>query len=212
LIRSLAEIDLDSLGGRAARLPVDGLLQLSEPRQKNLLRYALRLLGLSTPTAIHLDRILGELIPARADAQPLVSWPGACVRRYRNQLYLLPEALIAAQKRIDVAADHTYLGAGLGSLELLPGAPMGLAESLRRRGLTVRFRQGGEEIQPEGQAHTRKLKKLLQEEGIVPWMRDRLPLLYAGDELVAVADLWLAASAVARPGLGIRWRDRPAVH
>lgn len=212
LIRSLAEIDLDSLGGRPARLPVDGLLTLSEPRQKNLLRHALRLLGLSTPTAIHVDRILGELIPARADAQPLVSWPGASVRRYRNQLYLLPETITVPQKSIEMAGDHTYLGAGLGSLELLPGAPTGLAERLQRRGLAVRFRQGGEEIQPEGHTHTRKLKKLLQEEGVVPWMRDRLPLLYAGDELVAVADLWLAASAVARPGLAVRWRERPAIH
>ena len=61
---------------------------------------------------------------------------------------------------------------------------------LCRAVLELRFRSGGEEIKPIGQAHTRKLKKLLQEEGVVPWMRDRLPLLYSGENLlVAVADL-----------------------
>ena len=43
-------------------------------------------------------------------------------------------------------------------------------------------------------------------------MRERLPLLYAGDQLVAVGDLWLAADAVAQPGVMIRWHERPALH
>ena len=43
-------------------------------------------------------------------------------------------------------------------------------------------------------------------------MRDRIPLVYAGDELVAVGDLWLADSACSRPGVAVRWRDRPALH
>ena len=80
------------------------------------------------------------------------------------------------------------------------------------RGLRLAVRQGGEEIQPAGQSHTRKLKKLLQEEGIVPWMRDRLPLVYADDELVAVGDLWIAQDAVGEPGVAVRWTDRPALH
>lgn len=211
LLNSLAEIDLGSLGGQAGCLPIDGLLKLTPARQKNLLRHALRVLGLSTPTAIQLERILTELIPARVDAQPLVSWPGAAVRRYRNGLYLLPEALAEPPECIDVRGDHVYLGAGLGSLEFVPGMATGLSDRLFGRGLQLRFRQGGEEFRPKDQRHTRKLKKLLQEEGIVPWMRDRLPLLYAGDELVAVADLWLAEAAVTAPGVGIRWKDRPAL-
>jgi tRNA(Ile)-lysidine synthase len=73
-------------------------------------------------------------------------------------------------------------------------------------------RRGGEEIKLFNQIHTRKLKKLLQENGIVPWMRERLPLIYAGDQLVAVADLWVAAEAASEPGTAIVWHDRPALH
>ena len=212
LLIELAEIDLDSLGGRAERLPIDGLTQLSAARQRNLIRHALRCLGLSTPTTLQLDRVMSEVIPARDDAQPLVNWPGASVRRYRSGLYLLPEKLAAALEYSDVSGSRAELGAGLGVLNFDSGADVGLSEQLVMRGLSVRPRVGGEEFQPEGQSHTRKLKKLLQEEGVVPWMRDRLPLVYSGEQLVAVGDLWIAADAVARPGVAVRWSGRPALH
>ncbi len=161
---------------------------------------------------MQLSRVLEEVIPARRDARPLVSWPGASVRRYRNRLYLLPEILMEAPATIEVSSRHTPLGPGLGTLRFVHDAPHGLAERFWQAGVQVRFRRGGERFQAEGQSHTRKLKKLLQEEGVVPWMRDRLPLVYADDELVAVGDLWIAAKAVAEPGIAIRWDERPALH
>jgi len=212
LLADLGTIDLEALGGHPERLPVDGLLALTPGRQKNLIRLALRLLGLPTPTALQLERVLGEVLPARADAQPHVSWPGASVRRYRNGLYLLPEVLAAAPVAASIDTDSVALGAGLGVLNFESGAARGLSAELLERGLRLDIRQGGEEIQPYGQRHTRKLKKLLQEEGVVPWMRDRLPLVYSGERLVAVADLWIAADASSEPGVGIRWSDRPALH
>ena len=212
LLLELARIDLDELGANASRLPIDGLLSLSRPRQRNLVRYALRELGLTMPSAAKLERILTEVIPARADAQPELGWPGASIRRYRNGLYLLPEALAAGIEAAPIAGPELDLGDGLGTLELVDDAEIGLARSLVVAGITVRPRVGGERFKPEGQSHTRKLKKLLQEEGVVPWMRDRLPLIYSGDELVAVGDLWLAAGAASRPGIGLRWTGRPALH
>lgn len=212
LLVELAELDLAALGSRPERLPIDQLASLSRSRQRNVIRHALRGLGLSTPTTAQLERVLDEVIPARVDAQPLVSWPGASVRRYRDGLYLLPTHLAKAIEPATVEGPVHELGAGLGRLRLEPGAESGLAEALVAAGLSVRPRMGGEEIQLSGQTHTRKLKKLLQEEGIVPWMRDRLPLLYSGDRLVAVGDLWLAGDAIARPGVALRWTGRPALH
>jgi tRNA(Ile)-lysidine synthase len=71
---------------------------------------------------------------------------------------------------------------------------------------------GGEKLRPTDQSHTKTLKNLLQEKSIVPWMRNRIPLVFAGDELVAVADLWLAADAASTPGVAIHWEDRPPIH
>jgi len=164
LLIELAAIDLESLGSRAARLPIDGLSGLSVARQRNVIRFALRELGLSTPTAVQ-----------------LVSWAGASVRRYRNGLYLLPENLADAVASESLSGADLELGIGLGTLHFKLGADIGISEELFSGGLTIKPRTGGEEIQLQGQPHTSKLKKLLQEEGIVPWMRDRLPLVYSGD-------------------------------
>ena len=212
LLNELAAIDLKTLGDRPERLPIDALLELSAARQRNVLRFALRKCGLSTPTAMQLSRVLEEVLPARPDAEPLVQWPGASVRRYRNRLYLLPEELGQQPVATAVAGRNVELGAGLGMLRFEPGAKNGLSAALFSDQLRLEFRQGGEEFKPVGHRHTRKLKKLLQEEGVVPWMRDRLPLLYSGERLIAVGDLWLAADAVADTGFAVRWQQRPALH
>jgi tRNA(Ile)-lysidine synthase len=62
--------------------------------------------------------------------------------------------------------------------------------------LQVKLRSGGERLQPDVRRPRRTLKNLFQEAGIAPWERERLPLLYRGDELV-----WA-------PGLGIDARYR----
>jgi hypothetical protein len=43
-------------------------------------------------------------------------------------------------------------------------------------------------------------------------MRERLPLIYAGEQLVAVADLWVAAGAASEPGTAVCWDDRPELY
>jgi tRNA(Ile)-lysidine synthase len=212
LLIELARIDLEALGSDVSRLPADGLSALSPARQRNMLRFAVRELGLPMPPAQQLESIVRDVIPARVDAMPLVSWPGGAMRRYRNTLYCLPDDLAAgieSHARID---RELVLGTGLGRLQLVENAEIGLSKERVDAGLTIKSRIGGEKIKPLGQLHTRKLKKLLQEEGIVPWMRDRLPLVYCGEQLVAVGDLWMAADAVSKPGVGLRWIDRPALH
>ena len=66
--------------------------------------------------------------------------------------------------------------------------------------MTLRLRQGGETLRPQPNAATRTLKNLLQEHHVPPWQRDRLPLLYCGDELVCVAGMAVAADYQADTG------------
>jgi tRNA(Ile)-lysidine synthase len=73
---------------------------------------------------------------------------------------------------------------------------------------------GGESFKPAGSVHRRDLRKWLQEHGVLPWMRQRLPLIYAGDRLVAVADLAVTADFAALPGepaWRIEWPGRPRI-
>ncbi len=213
LLSELAELDLTALGGRPERLALSGLRALTLQRQRNMLRYAVRRLGLPAPGAKQLQSIVADLIPARDDAQPLVCWSGIAVRRYRDELYIgaenLPEAVVNYSRVI--SGSRIDMGPGLGTLTLTAGADRGLSEAVVDAGLELRFREGGEEFQPQDQIHKRKLKKLLQEAGVVPWMRERLPILYSQGRIVAVADLWVAADSVAEPGTAIAWINGPSI-
>jgi tRNA(Ile)-lysidine synthase len=70
--------------------------------------------------------------------------------------------------------------------------------------VTLRLRNGGETLRPHATAATRSLKNLLQEHRVPPWRRERLPLLYCGDELVSVVGVAVAAgfhASDSEPGL-----------
>src|SRR5260221_14278177 len=72
--------------------------------------------------------------------------------------------------------------------------------------LNVRYRRGGERIKPAGAAHTRELRTLLQDAGIPPWRRERMPLIYADDALLAVGDVFESeAGARSRAASGARF-------
>jgi len=215
LLEQLADLDLASLGERPDRIDVAGLAALAPARQRNVLRRAIRRAGLPPPPTAQLDAVLDTVVPAKHDARPLVSWHGAEIRRYRGMLYVLPAADTSTPpwdgRRL--GTEPCDLGPGMGRLVLSADAPEGLCDAVVARGLRVRCRRGGEKIRPAGQAHTRKLKKLLQDAGVTPWMRERVPLVYADDgQLVAIADFWIAADAACRPGTAVKWRDRPPLY
>jgi len=214
LLAELAELDRRGLGERSDRLDLGPFRELSPARQRNVLRFVMTQLGLPHPGTAQLEQIVAELVPAREDAQPPVAWPGGEARRYRDRLYLMPSAgSSGAAEHVRAASEDCIpLPGKLGVLRLHGGAESGLSDAVLERGLELRFRSGGERFRPAGQRHTRTLKNLLQEEGIVPWMRERVPLLYSGGELVAVADLWVAADAASRPGTAVEWQRRPALH
>lgn len=213
LLKDLADIDL-AAAGNPWRLDLEVVRALRPARQRNLLRQAINLCGLPPPPATRLYQAIHELIPARKDAQPLVVWPGVELRRYRGRLYILPAMPEAPQEPEEALSPGRMLdlGPGMGRLALLPDVAGGVDPGLARSGLRVCYRHGGEAIRPAGRVRTQKLKKLLQQEGIVPWMRERLPLLYCGDKLVAVADLWVAHECANKAGFAVSWRDHASLH
>jgi tRNA(Ile)-lysidine synthase len=196
LMQALADIDLAALR-RGDGWSVTGLLALDDARRRNALYRAWTSRGWPPPAEARLLRIDAEILRARADAQPLLRHETGEVRRFRDTLYFtasLPvpprDALRWPARRREWALPH-----GLGRLRL-SRAPAA--------GLTVHFARGGERLRPAGDAHTRSLKQLSQQAGLPPWWRTRLPLLYDGDELLAIGGLWRTANALAR-GLDLQW-------
>jgi tRNA(Ile)-lysidine synthase len=201
--------------GAAGTLPVRALRELSAPRARNLLRHWLQTRQLPMPPAHKLEEIMHQA-GARADRNPCIEWAGAEVRRYRQRLYAQqPVAAVPREFRLRPGMAQE-LGEGLGVLRLMPASGEGLRAALcGPDGLAVAFRHGGESCRPAGRGHERPLKKWLQELHVVPWLRDRLPLLHAEQELLAVAGLFVCeayAASPGEPGLRIEWLEHPPLH
>ena len=191
LLVALAALDAPVPLHGSEPLPQGAWLSLPPARQRNLLRHLLRARGLPLPNATQLEELLTRLHVTRPDARTRVAWPGAEARLFRQRLYLLP-TLPAwnARAEFGLLPGRPWQGVP-GRLELTPATDAaGLPDSWVQGGLRVRFRRGGERLRGAGQRPSEALKHWFQRVGIVPWMRDRTPLLYHGDELVAVADLW----------------------
>jgi tRNA(Ile)-lysidine synthase len=197
-------------------LDVSKLAQLNPERRRNLLRYWIRQRGARAPSTRKLAAIEHDMLVASADRTPCVSWDGWQMHRHRGWLYCEPQlpVLDADQEISWPHQEPLVLPAGLGTLRMTASASGGLDPARLPPTLTVRFRAGGETLRPVGHAFHHKLKKLLQAADILPWWRERLPLIHAGRQLAAVGDLWVAAEftvEAGKPGLAVVWEQRPAV-
>lgn len=212
LLEALAAIDAGD-SADPARMPVARLLELPPARRVNLLRHLIRLAVLPVPD----ERVLAELdrqIRVAPDSAAAVKWTGGEARLYRRQLYLLgplPPSRPGPAGTLDPS--HGWSGPeGRLHLERADGA--GLPGNLIEAGLGVAFRRGGERFVPAGSRQHKSLKHWFQEQHVVPWMRDRMPLLFAGGELVAVADLAVAdiRDVDAEPRWRPVWSQHPRTH
>lgn len=214
LLASTATADLLQVQLDEQSLSVSCLQAMGEVRARNLLHHWCRERcheqRLATPSAAQLQCIWNEVIGAGPDSDPMVSWAGAEARRYRDTLFIAPPLTAHdASVRIDWDCQQGLRIPGLGELscERMPGQGVSSA-ALQGCCVEIRFRQGGEQLRPAGRAGHHALKKLFQEAGVPPWQRDRIPLLYADDQLLAVAGLWVAHEAAAQAdeqGVELAW-------
>jgi tRNA(Ile)-lysidine synthase len=75
--------------------------------------------------------------------------------------------------------------------------------------LQIRYREGGEIMHLPDRGH-RDLKRLLNERGVPNFARGRLPLLYQGEQLLAVASL-RGLNGSAKDGWHLHWQPPPAI-
>jgi tRNA(Ile)-lysidine synthase len=189
LLAGLAQVDLAGVADPAC-LPVDRLLALDGARRRNAIRYAVGALALPLPSAAQLAEV-ERILTARDDAVAVVHWPGAEARIFHGHLYLLAPQIAGSAPSGQVGAERVWHGA-TDELRLVAADGYGIPDRWACDGLDVRFRHGGERFRPYRSAHHKTLKHWFQEAGIVPWMRERVPLLYRDDRLIAVGDLCLA--------------------
>lgn len=184
-------------------LDVPSLLALTTARRARVLRRWIAGLGLPPLPAQGVVRIEYDLLVARGDNAARFDWHGARIQRWRDVLHagplrdpLPPEWRVAWDGRTPLA-----LPTG-DTLALLGASGFDAA-------IVVHARRGGERLRLPGRTHAHALKHLLQDAGIPPWQRARMPLLSAADgTLLAAGDrlhadtfaAWLEAS-----GARLQW-------
>lgn len=192
-----AAVDSDPQWLDLPQLMLAPLLALSEARQRNALRYWLQGRSL-LPDSAHWAG-WQALCAASEDGQPLWRLQSGELRRHAGRLYWLTGDWLQQSGPQDWPK-------GQGDLQLAGNGRVWIAGEQPEGKLQIRYRQGGERLRLAGRGQ-RDLKRLLQESGLPPFVRQRLPLLYAGEQLLAVANLPQLSQ---QAGLRLHWQPPSA--
>ncbi|WP_043196240.1 tRNA lysidine(34) synthetase TilS [Pseudomonas putida] len=169
------------------------LMALSPARQRNALQY-----WLSRRTRLPDTRHWAgwaDLRDAAADAQPVWQLADGQLLRSDGRIWWLSGDWLQ-QPVGELAWPNSALPLvlpGNGRVRLDVAVPMA--------GLRIAYRQGGEMLEVPGRGR-RDLKRLLNEQRVPYFLRPRLPLLYQGEQLVAVANL----SGLVRADCQLHWQ------
>jgi len=199
LINEISRSDLEMVSqSEYTKIDISRFNNLSSIRKKHVLRAWIKKSKLEMPNARIIENIITEVIHANTDRNPCVKWKDGEIRRYRGFLYimkLLPAHDVKISKlwNLEETLDLTS-----GYLKAVSGNGSGIKKNmLSNNTVEIRYRQGGEQIRPSGRVETHELKKMFQDQGILPWLRDRIPLIFYENELIAVADLWVESKYAA---------------
>jgi tRNA(Ile)-lysidine synthase len=199
LLNEVAENLLAEILNEDNTLSISQLQQFSHQKQSLVIRTWFNQQGLKMPSAGFISAIFTEVIHAKTSAEPSLKKAGVVIRRYQDKLYCLKD--LSGFKNLtgliwQAVESQVVLPDGSVLVRYLAhdGIPLSLWQQAH---VTVRFRQGGEKIRLAGRQGLHTLKNLFQEAQIPPWQRDRVPLLYFDDQLVAVANLWLSSEVQA---------------
>jgi len=184
-------------------LDVDRLRALSDVRAANALRVWLARHGLRPPSAASLREMLAQLRSSTPGPQLSLLHESRNLRIYRGRVSI--EAVTGARPGIESLEwrGEPVLASKMwgGRLCFAPTGGEGFdASALRAGPLTLRGRQGGERMRVAADRPSRTLKNLYQERAIPSWRRERLPLVYLGEQLILVAGIGPNAAAL-RPAV-----------
>jgi len=198
LLDELLAEELAALTGEYGQIAIEPLLAVSEIRRAAILRRWLAQHQMMMPSRGMLERLWQEVALAREDAAPLLRLGHIDVRRYQQQLWLVSaynRELYSQQAWTDT--DQPLLLPGSGVLRLVAGEEIRAPKA--DEPVSIRYAASGT-LHIVGRQGGRKLKKIWQEMGVAPWLRDTTPLLFYGDTLIAAAGYFVTVEGQYREG------------
>jgi tRNA(Ile)-lysidine synthase len=225
LLNELAAQDLANCLDRDA-LDLAHVRALSPDRIDNLLRYWFGTRGLKMPSTAWLDEMVAQVLDARDGAQLKVTHPECEIRRHRDRLLITPRLpdLAGMRDPDDIGViekegqSFRWNGEGQiafpdygGVLHFEPASQGFDDEWLRARALQIDFRKGGERLKPAANRPTRGLKAHYQALGVPAWERERLPVVFAGADLLFAAGIGMDCRHLREEASGelvaLRWES-----
>ena len=192
LLHELAKEDIGEIE-KFNVLDLGILSNKSALRINNIFRFMILKNKMGIPSLKVLENGIETLINAKSDS-PIITWDGFSIRRYKNTLYFFNPDLKQDEIRplkMKWFIDETInLGGNRGSIQARFIKGQGIALNKCPKSLEIKYRKGGEQIKPSGHKITKSLKNLFQENNVLPWVRDQIPLFYLDEELISVGDLW----------------------
>ncbi|MEG3592491.1 MAG: tRNA lysidine(34) synthetase TilS [Pseudomonadota bacterium] len=190
LLHVLASKDFESIFLHDKRdIDLRKIKELSFEQQQNVIRFWVKQNNFLPPSESQVREMIRTVIVSDIEKTPCIVLGNSEVRRYRNKI-----SIMAPLKQHD---PQIILKWSRGECLNIPNLDMQLAwQDLQSQcpaildNVEVRFRLGGESCRPRGRKQHHSLKKLMQEEGIPSWERDRIPLVYHDEKLRLVWGYW----------------------
>ena len=212
LLDELAVVDSAQCAA-PGKLYVEDLRKLSFPRARNLLRYTLAQHGVILPSTVKLEEILRQLLSPRPDTKLHVVFGNTEIRCFRGRVHIrkveaVPEARWHLVWQGEECLPIPELGGTL-RFACCKGAGISL-QKIDEQPVTIRLRLGGERLRPDCNRPRRSLKNLLREASLPPWQRQRLPLIFSGEQLVCVPGIGVDCDFQAmggEQGLMVEWQS-----
>ena len=177
---SAAQVSTEFAWLRLPNLALPALRSLSEPRQRNALRYWLRPLT-AMPDSEHWAG-WQALRDAASDAAPIWKLAAGELHRSDERLWWLAGDWLCSPLPVNVAVQ------GNQPLILPANGSVRIDGQLPAGNWQLGYRQGGDQLLLPGRGH-RDLKRLFNELRVPAFIRDRLPLLRLDNQVVAIANL-----------------------
>ena len=166
--------------------------------------------GLRMPSTAWLHEARMQLLGARADAQICVTYGDLALRRYRNKIMITP--MMGEVEYIEPVVFRWTGEAHIpfptwGGVLHFDQAESGIDETwLRQHSLRLQQHAGGGRLKLAENRPNRSLKVHFQALGVPAWERERLPLVYAGKELLFAAGIGQdCRHPLVAGGICLRW-------
>lgn len=201
LLDELLTATLDQWQHTDGSLTTDGLITMSEVKRNAVLRRWLSRHHVRMPSRDQLQRLWHEVVLARIDANPCLQLGQHQVRRFRQRLYLSSsqQINITSQCLHWCVSEDLLLPANLGVLRLTNADGQQIRAARPNESVKIRFGLQGK-VKIVGRDRSRESKKLWQELGVPPLMRNQIPLLYFNEQLIAACDFFVTAEGQAKQG------------